>query len=70
MSIVDMAKAHLQNVHARVEELKSQKKLLEDEINKLSAYIAKGIEEIETIGEELDNELENQLVSEQVVSNK
>lgn len=47
MSIVDMAKAHLQNVHARVEELQKQKRVLEDEISKLSMYITKGLEEIE-----------------------
>lgn len=47
MSVVDMAKAHLQNVHARVEELQKQKRVLEDEISKLSLYISKGLEEIE-----------------------
>lgn len=47
MAIVEMAKAHLQNVHTRVEELNKQKKIIEDEIQKLSAYISKGIEEIE-----------------------
>jgi hypothetical protein len=47
MSIVEMAKAHLQNVHMRIEELQGQKKIIEDEINKLSAYVSKGIQDIE-----------------------
>jgi len=47
MSVVDMAKAHLQNVHSRIEELQNQKLLIEEEIQKLSLYIAKGLEEIE-----------------------
>ena len=47
MSVVDMAKAHLQNVHSRIEELQNQKLLIEEEVQKLSLYIAKGLEEIE-----------------------
>lgn len=47
MSILEMAKAHLQNVHSRVEELQKQKKMIEDEISKLTLYISKGLEEIE-----------------------
>ena len=47
MSVVDMAKAHLQNVHAKIEELKTQKQFIEEEIQKLSLYIAKGLEQIE-----------------------
>jgi len=47
MSVIDMAKAHLQNVHMRVEELNKQKQLIDDEINKLKLYIAKGLEDIE-----------------------
>jgi len=47
MSVIDMAKAHLQNVHAKIEELKTQKQIIEDEIKKLSLYIAKGLEQIE-----------------------
>lgn len=38
MSVVDMAKAHLQNVHSRIEELQNQKSLIEEEIQKLSLY--------------------------------
>ncbi len=53
MSVLEMAKAHLQNVHARVEELQKQKKVLEDEIVRLTTYIARGVEEIEEAQEEL-----------------
>jgi chaperonin cofactor prefoldin len=56
MSVVDMAKAHLQNVHARIEELKNQKKLIDDEINKLTSYIQKGLEEIEELEDASDSE--------------
>jgi hypothetical protein len=56
MSVVDMAKAHLQNVHARIEELKNQKKFIDDEINKLTSYIQKGLEEIEELEDASDSE--------------
>lgn len=56
MSVVDMAKAHLQNVHVRIEELKNQKKLIDDEINKLTLYIQKGLEEIEELEDSSDSE--------------
>jgi hypothetical protein len=48
MSVIEMAKAHLQNVNQRIEELTSQKSLLQDEINKLSAYVSRGLEEIKS----------------------
>lgn len=51
MSVIDMAKAHLQNVHLRIEELNKQKQLIDEEINKLKLYIAKGIEDIEEMEE-------------------
>lgn len=47
MSVIDLAKAHLQNVNAKIEELKNQRNLIDDEIQRLSLYIAKGLEEIE-----------------------
>ena len=55
MSVVDMAKAHLQNVHSRIEELQNQKLLIEEEIQKLSLYIAKGLEEIEDNDKSVSN---------------
>ena len=47
MSVVEMAKAHLQNVNAKIEELQVQKQFIEEEIQKLSIYIVKGLEQIE-----------------------
>lgn len=60
MSIIEMAKAHLQNVHNKIEELKTQKQFIEDEIQKLSLYIVNGLDQIEA-GEKLvqDNQKEN-----------
>jgi hypothetical protein len=55
MSVVDMAKAHLQNVHSRIEELQNQKLLIEEEIQKLSLYIAKGLQEIEDSDKSVNN---------------
>lgn len=51
MSVIDMAKAHLQNVHIRIQELNKQKQLIDDEVNKLQAYITKGLEEIDELEE-------------------
>ena len=55
MSVVDMAKAHHQNVHSRIEELQNQKLLIEEEIQKLSLYIAKGLQEIEDSDKSVSN---------------
>ena len=49
-----MAKAHLQNVHIRIEELQKQRQLIEEEITKLKQYIAKGLEEIDEMEENAD----------------
>jgi predicted nucleic acid-binding Zn-ribbon protein len=65
MTVLEMAKAHLQNVHIRVEELQNQKRLIEEEINKLSLYIAKGLEDIEEL--EVNTEIND---STEEVSNK
>lgn len=48
MSVLEMAKAHLQNVNQRIEELTTQRNVLQDEINKLSAYVSRGLEEIKS----------------------
>lgn len=47
IEIIEMAKAHLQNVASRIEELRNQEKLVHDEIEKLSAYFKAGLESIE-----------------------
>jgi len=52
MSIIEMAKAHLQNVHSRIEELQSQKKIIEEEIGQLSLYISRGLQEITELEED------------------
>jgi predicted nucleic acid-binding Zn-ribbon protein len=65
MTVLEMAKAHLQNVHIRVEELQNQKRLIEEEINKLSLYIVKGLEDIEEL--EVNKEIND---STEEVSNK
>ncbi len=52
MSIVEMAKAHLQNVHSRIEELQNQKKIIEEEIGQLSLYISRGLQEITDLEED------------------
>lgn len=54
MSVIDMAKAHLQNVNMRVEELNKQKHLIDEEISKLKLYIAKGLEDIEEMEENIE----------------
>lgn len=46
-TIVEMAKAHLQNVLLRIEELKVQQKNINDEIDKLTAYLNTGLENVE-----------------------
>ena len=58
MSVIEMAKAHLQNVHARIENLQNQKKMIDEEINKLSLYIQKGIQEIEELETDVDSDSE------------
>lgn len=41
--IIDMAKAHLQNVAARIEDLKNQEKVVKEEIEKLTIYLNNGL---------------------------
>lgn len=42
MSIVDMAVAHLQTVEKAIADLENQKQAIENEILKLTEYLAKG----------------------------
>jgi uncharacterized small protein (DUF1192 family) len=46
MSVIEMAKAHLQNVSQRINELTNQQTLLNEEIEKLKAYVTKGLQDI------------------------
>jgi uncharacterized membrane protein YgaE (UPF0421/DUF939 family) len=55
MTITEMAKAHLQNVHNKLNELQENKKILEQEIEKLSNYIKSGLELIQK-EEEVSNQ--------------
>lgn len=42
MNIEDMAKAHLDNVSGAINDLLLQKRKIEEEIERLSAYISQG----------------------------
>jgi hypothetical protein len=44
MTILEMAKVHLQNVNSKLNELLENKKILEQEIEKLSQYISSGLD--------------------------
>lgn len=44
MTLLEMAKAHLQNVNNKLNELVENKKILEQEIEKLSQYISNGLD--------------------------
>ena len=43
VEVVEMAKAHLQNVAAKIQELENQQKLLQSEIDKLKNYLNDGL---------------------------
>jgi predicted nucleic acid-binding Zn-ribbon protein len=47
--IIEMAKAHLQNVANKIQELNNQKNLLDSEIDKLTKYLNEGITKIEAV---------------------
>jgi len=46
MSLEDMAKAHLANVQKAIGDLEKQKENIQQEIDKLSEYFSKGLEEL------------------------
>ena len=46
MSLEDMAKAHLANVQKAIGDLEKQKEKIQQEIDKLSEYFSKGLEEL------------------------
>lgn len=52
MSIVDMAKAHVQNVTQRMEELTKQQKLIQNEIDQLKVYVQNCINDIQVFEKE------------------
>lgn len=53
--IVEMAKAHLQNVANKIQELENQKRILETEIEKLNSYLKEGIMKIEAAAKQDSN---------------
>lgn len=46
-AVVDMAKAHLQNVAVKIQELENQKDILQNEIEKLKNYLDSGSKAVE-----------------------
>lgn len=47
MALIDMAKAHLQNVAQRIEDLKKQQQVLQTEISQLNTYFNDCIKEVQ-----------------------
>lgn len=47
MAIIDMAKAHIQNVGQRIEELTRQQQLIQSEIEQLKVYVQSAYKEVQ-----------------------
>ena len=56
MTVIDMAKAHLQNVAQRIEELTKQQALIQNEIEQLKAYVQNGVKDVQVFEESNSNE--------------
>jgi conjugal transfer/entry exclusion protein len=56
MTVVDMAKAHLQNVVQRIEELTKQQTLIQNEIEQLKNYVQNGVKDVQVFEELNSNE--------------
>jgi len=52
MSIVEMAKAHVQNVVQRIEELNKQQSMIQNEVEQLKTYADKCIKDIQIFEDE------------------
>lgn len=50
--IVEMAKAHLQNVANKIQELTNQKNMIQSEIDKLNKYLNEGIMKVEAVNKQ------------------
>jgi ElaB/YqjD/DUF883 family membrane-anchored ribosome-binding protein len=48
MSIIDMAKAHVQNVNQRIEELLKQQQLIQNEVENLRTYLENCLKDIQS----------------------
>jgi hypothetical protein len=55
MSVVEMAKAHLQNVVQRIEELTKQSGLIQKEIEQLKAYVDDGVKNVQVFEKDTSN---------------
>jgi hypothetical protein len=55
MSVVEMAKAHLQNVIQRIEELTKQSGLIQKEIEQLKAYVDDGVKNVQVFEKDTSN---------------
>lgn len=53
--VLNMAKAHLQNVANKIEELENQKNILQGEIDKLKAYLTSGVEHVDNFASTLSS---------------
>lgn len=47
MTVLDMAKAHVQNVNNRIEELIKQQQLIQTEIDNLRKYLENSVKDIQ-----------------------
>ena len=56
MTVVEMAKAHLQNVAQRIEELTKQQALIQNEIEQLKVYVQNGVKDVQVFEESNSNE--------------
>lgn len=59
MTVVEMAKAHLQNVAQRIEELTKQQVLIQKEIDQLKSYVQNGVKDVQVFEESNSKEGEN-----------
>ncbi len=55
MSVIEMAKAHLQNVVQRIEELTKQQGLIQKEIEQLKVYVDDGVKNIQVFEKDTSN---------------
>lgn len=53
--VIEMAKAHLQNVNLKIRELENQKQLIQSEIEKLTSYLNDGATKISTLESQTNN---------------
>jgi len=53
--IIQMAESHLQNVSKAISDLSNKKDEVEEEINKLKAYLEEGLKEVELVKQSNSN---------------